>query len=119
MTDQPVDPGLPRAPEGSSPAGAGEPAMGGGSAPTPAEVRSDPLSAMTPRFNLLFRFFARRFFRYFELDDATVERLQGLEKQGAVVYVMRYSSRLDYFLFNTLFRREGLRLSSFANGIRF
>jgi glycerol-3-phosphate O-acyltransferase len=93
--------------------------MGGGSAPTPAEVRSDPLSAMTPRFNLLFRFFARRFFRYFELDDATVERLQGLEKQGAVVYVMRYSSRLDYFLFNTLFRREGLRLSSFANGIRF
>ena len=32
---------------------------------------------------------------------------------------MRYASRLDYFLFNTLFRREGLRLSGFANGIRF
>jgi glycerol-3-phosphate O-acyltransferase len=32
---------------------------------------------------------------------------------------MRYASRLDYFLFNTLFLREGLRLSRFANGIRF
>ena len=32
---------------------------------------------------------------------------------------MRYASRLDYFLFNTLFRREGLRLSGFANGLRF
>jgi glycerol-3-phosphate O-acyltransferase len=91
----------------------------GGSAPAPPEGRPDPVSAMTPRFNLLFRSFARRFFRHFDLDAATVSRLQALEKQGAVVYVMRYSSRLDYLLFNTLFRREGLRLSSFANGIRF
>jgi glycerol-3-phosphate O-acyltransferase len=32
---------------------------------------------------------------------------------------MRYASRLDYFLFNTLFLREGIGLSRFANGIRF
>jgi len=32
---------------------------------------------------------------------------------------MRYASRLDYFLFNTLFVREGLRLSAFANGLSF
>jgi len=32
---------------------------------------------------------------------------------------MRYSSRLDYFLFNALFNRHGLRLSRFANGIHF
>ena len=44
---------------------------------------------------------------------------QELERQGTVVYVMRYASRLDYFLFNTLFLRAGLRLSRFANGIRF
>ncbi len=93
-------------------------------APAPARtgeqgLRADPLSAMTPRFNLFFRFFARRYFRDFDLDDQTVERLRGLEQQGAVVYVMRYASRLDYFLFNTLFRREGLRLSGFANGLRF
>jgi len=76
-------------------------------------------SAMTPRFNLLLRSFARRFFRHFSLDEAVVERLKGLEARGSVVYVMRYSSRLDYFLFNTLFLRHGLRLSSFANATHF
>jgi glycerol-3-phosphate O-acyltransferase len=48
-----------------------------------------------------------------------VVRLRDLEAKGAVVYVMRYASRLDYFLFNTLFVREGLRLSAFANGLSF
>ena len=82
-------------------------------------VEGDPLSAMAPRFNVLFRGFARRYFRHFGLEDATVRRLRELEARGSVVYVMRYASRLDYFLFNTLFLREGLRLSAFANGIRF
>ncbi|MEE9607746.1 MAG: 1-acyl-sn-glycerol-3-phosphate acyltransferase [Myxococcota bacterium] len=86
---------------------------------TPLTQSADSLSAMTPRFNLFFRWFARRFFRHFDLDRRTVERLRDLESRGSVVYVMRYASRLDYFLFNALFRREGLRLSSFANGIRF
>lgn len=80
---------------------------------------SDPLSAMTPRFNVFFRWFANRFFRHFELADDTVATLRDLESRGSVVYVMRYSSRLDYFLFNTLFQRQGLRLSRFANGLRF
>ncbi len=90
-------------------------------APDPAapEPRIDAFSAMAPRFNLLFRAFAHRFFRHFGLDESTVARLRALEERGSVVYVMRYASRLDYFLFNTLFRREGLRLSRFANGIRF
>jgi glycerol-3-phosphate O-acyltransferase len=82
-------------------------------------VHPDPLSAMTRRFNLFFRFFAHRFFRHFDLDDASVSHLRALEERGTVVYVMRYASRLDYFLFNALFLREGLRLSSFASGIRF
>jgi len=79
----------------------------------------DPLSAMAPRFNLAFRWFARRFFGHFELRPETVAELRRLASSGSVVYVMRYASRLDYFLFNTLFLREGLRLSRFANGIRF
>ena len=87
-------------------------------ATTPA-VTVDTLSAMTPRFNFLFGWFARRYFRHFELDDKTVERLRALEQRGSVIYVMRYASRLDYFLFNTLFVREGLALSRFANGIQF
>jgi glycerol-3-phosphate O-acyltransferase len=83
-----------------------------------AEV-ADPRSAMPPRFNLFFRWFAKRYFRYFDLDDPTVQRLRELESRGSVFYVMRYASRLDYFLFNTLFAREGLRLSAFANGLSF
>jgi len=76
-------------------------------------------SAMAERFNFFFRFFAKRFFRHFSLDEAVVARLKALEARGSVVYVMRYSSRLDYFLFNTLFLQHGLRLSSFANAIHF
>jgi len=95
------------------------------SAPTPAgEVdrargAADVLSAMTPRFGLFFRWFARRYFSHFHLDPRTVTHLRDLESRGSVIYVMRYSSRLDYFLFNALFMREGLRLSSFANGLYF
>jgi len=74
---------------------------------------------MTPRFNLPLRWFASRFFRHFDLDDAAVEHLRTLEGSGSIIYVMRYASRLDYFLFNALFVREGLGLSKFANGIRF
>lgn len=74
---------------------------------------------MTPRFNVLFRWFAKRFFREIHLDEATIARLRALEAAGSVVYVMRYASRLDYFLCNWLFVRHGLRLSGFANGIHF
>jgi glycerol-3-phosphate O-acyltransferase len=80
---------------------------------------ADPYSAMTPRFNFFFRWFAKRYLRHFDLGDEASGRLRELEKRGSIVYVMRYSSRLDYLLFNTLFLREGLRLSSFANGIYF
>ena len=74
---------------------------------------------MTERFNWPLRAFARRYFRHFRLPDGDLERLRELEAAGSIVYVMRYASRLDYFLFNFLFRGEGLRLSQFANGIRF
>ncbi len=119
MSEQPVD-----SPDGREPrdlaAGRAKPprepprASGRGKKPG-----VDTLSAMTPRFNFPVRWFARRYFRHFDLDDATVEHLRKLENRGAVIYVMRYASRLDYFLFNALFLRERLRLSKFANGIRF
>ncbi|MEM9176476.1 MAG: 1-acyl-sn-glycerol-3-phosphate acyltransferase [Myxococcota bacterium] len=89
-------------------------------APLPPEVaRSAARSSMTERFSFFFRSFASRYFKHFELDEAVVERLKALESRGSVVYVMRYSSRLDYFLCNTLFLRHGLRLSGFANAIHF
>ncbi len=74
---------------------------------------------MTPRFGRVPRAFGRRFFTGFSLQEGDAERLQKFAQRGAVVYVMRYSSRLDYFLFNWLFLQAGIRLSSFANGIRF
>ncbi len=80
---------------------------------------ADPYSAMTPRFNFFFRWFAKRYLQHFSLGDKEATRLRELQDRGSIVYVMRYSSRLDYLLFNTLFLREGLRLSSFANGIHF
>lgn len=76
-------------------------------------------SAMAEDFNVVFRSFARRFFQHFSLEPEVVESLKALEARGSIVYVMRYSSRLDYFLFNALFLRHGLRLSSFANDIHF
>ncbi len=79
----------------------------------------DPYTAMTPRFGRLARAFGRRFFQEFRFEPGDVERLRELERRGAVVYVMRYGSRLDYFLWNWLFLQTGLRLSTFANGIRF
>ena len=80
---------------------------------------ADPLSAMTPRFNLLLRGLERRYFSHFGLDSETVDRLREFEQAGSVIFVMRYSSRLDYFLFNSVLQRAGLRLSAFANGIHF
>ncbi|NNL67148.1 MAG: hypothetical protein HKP30_12955, partial [Myxococcales bacterium] len=85
----------------------------------PLSERADPLSAMTDRYNLFFRWFARRFLKHIEMDPEAVARLRELEASGSVVYVMRYASRLDYFLFNTLFRRVDLRRSEFANGIHY
>lgn len=84
-----------------------------------ATARHALRSAMTERFNPIVRFFSNRYFRHFSLDDEVVDRLRALEARGSVVYVMRYSSRLDYFLFNALFLRHDLRLSSYANAIRF
>jgi glycerol-3-phosphate O-acyltransferase len=119
MSEQPVDPPKVREP-GDSPSAS---PVSEEKPPPPAivedEANVDSLSAMTPRFNLPLRWFANRFFGHFDLDDATVEHLRKLEAGGSVIYVMRYASRLDYFLFNALFIREGLGLSKFANGIRF
>ncbi|HEY5657296.1 MAG TPA: hypothetical protein VIY27_05865, partial [Myxococcota bacterium] len=94
MADQTVHPGSPRASDGSSFAGSGAPTPEAESLLPRSEERSDPLSAMTPRFNLPFRWFARRYVRHFGLARATIDRLGEFEAQGSVVYVMRYASRL-------------------------
>jgi glycerol-3-phosphate O-acyltransferase len=74
---------------------------------------------MAPQFGRTAGLFARRFFSQFDFEPGEAERLRALDREGAVIYVMRYSSRLDYFLFNWLFLLSGVRLSGFANGIKF
>jgi len=98
--------------DGSTPEPTPEP--GGASQPL-----HDPYTCMTPRFGFLAHAFARRFFGDFAFDRGDLEQLKKLEERGAVVYVMRYGSRLDYFLFNWLFLAAGVRLSGFANGISY
>ena len=86
--------------------------------PTPV-VSVNPYTSMTPRFGRTATLFGRRFFAHFDFEANDADRLVDLDRRGAVVYVMRYSSRLDYFLFNWLFLLRGIRLSAFANGIKF
>jgi glycerol-3-phosphate O-acyltransferase len=74
-------------------------------------------SAMMEEFGGIAGAFAERFFGEFHFEDAEIARLEHLEQRGAVAYVMRYSSRLDYLLFNWLFLRSGIRRSVFANGV--
>src|SRR5262249_57593234 len=74
---------------------------------------------MAPQFGRTAGLFGRRFFSQFDFEPGDAERLRELDREGAVIYVMRYSSRLDYFLFNWLFLLSGVRLSGFANGIKF
>ena len=78
----------------------------------------DPASGMMSRVGGIAGMFSRRFFEGFGFEAGVVPRIQRLEEQGAVVYVMRYSSRLDYLLFNWLFLRSGIRLSAYANGVQ-
>lgn len=79
----------------------------------------NPYTSMTPRFGRTATLFGNRFFAHFDFEAHDADRLTELDRRGAVVYVMRYSSRLDYFLFNWLFLLRGIRLSAFANGIKF
>ncbi|HTO55625.1 MAG TPA: 1-acyl-sn-glycerol-3-phosphate acyltransferase [Myxococcota bacterium] len=88
------------------------------SAPAPGAA-ANPYTSMAPRFGRTAGLFARRFFSEFDFGPDDAERLRALDREGAVIYVMRYSSRLDYFLFNWLFLLSGIRLSAFANGIKF
>jgi glycerol-3-phosphate O-acyltransferase len=88
-------------------------------APSAAVRFGNPYTSMAPSFGRVAGVFARRFFSQFDVEASDSERLRALDREGAVIYVMRYSSRLDYFLFNWLFLLTGIRLSAFANGIKF
>ena len=52
------------------------------------------------------------------MDSASVERIRALAGRGAVVYVLRQRSWVDYLLVTYVLEREGLPAPSFANDMR-
>lgn len=73
-------------------------------------------SEMTGRFGLLMLLF-RLMFRRIASDEQSLQPLRKAAAEGTVVYVMRNRSALDYVFFNAYFRRHGLPLARFANGV--
>lgn len=59
----------------------------------------------------------RRLFVFVRLDRGAVERLRALAAEGAVVYVMRHRSWLDYLLLADVLAREGLPVPEFVNDL--
>jgi len=90
--------------------------VGGGSVVS-APTAAPELSAMTGRFGVLGRILARLAFHRIRVDEAAVERVRALGRQGSVVYVLHQRSVIDYLMVNVVFLREGLPLPQFASGI--
>lgn len=74
-------------------------------------------SRMTPRFGLMMALLARAFFKPVKFPTRINNALTDCAREGVPVYVMRTASLLDYLYFNYAFRRAGLPLAEFANGL--
>jgi glycerol-3-phosphate O-acyltransferase len=83
----------------------------------PAMPAAPELSAMTGRFGILGRILARLAFHRIRVDEAAVERVRALGRQGSLVYVLHQRSVIDYLMVNVVLLREGLPLPQFASGI--
>lgn len=59
----------------------------------------------------------RKVFAFVRIDAAAVERVRALGAAGAVVYVMRHRSWLDYLLVADVLAREGLPVPVFVNDL--
>ena len=76
----------------------------------------DP-NSMIPRFGVLMRFFARRYFDSVRVDPEDLARSKNSHDAGAVVHILPSLSLLDTLVLNRLFLREGLPLAGFLGGI--
>jgi hypothetical protein len=86
-------------------------------APSPP-IAGNPYTSMAPRFGRTATLLARRFLARLDFEPGDAEQQRELDRAGAVIYVMRYSSRLDYFC-STSCSSARRALSGFANGIKF
>jgi len=79
--------------------------------------QEDHPSRMLERFNWIAELVARKMFAHVVVNEAAVDKIRELSSRGTVVFAMRHRSLVDYFLVNSVLRREGLPLPVFVNGV--
>lgn len=68
-------------------------------------------------FGAVARWLFRRLFASVRIAPGSVEHVRSLAERGAVVYVMRQQSLVDYLLVTYVLMREGLPTPRFVNGV--
>lgn len=76
---------------------------------------SEPGAKRERAFNVLVEWIGRSLFRFVRVDQAAIERIRALGQRGAVVYVMRHRSWIDFLLASFVLEREGLPAPEFVN----
>lgn len=79
--------------------------------------RQPVLRSAAPRFSWPVDWLCRRMFDSIRMAPSAVEHVQELAQRGAVVYVMRQRSWVDYLLVTYVLRREGLPVPEFVNDV--
>lgn len=78
----------------------------------------DHYSATIPeKFSFLWRLISRFLFRKIKLRDSDAEKISALSKKGAIIYVIRNRSRLEYLMLYHLFKKRGLPPPVFSHYI--
>jgi glycerol-3-phosphate O-acyltransferase len=75
------------------------------------------IRSAAPRFGVLTDWLCRRFFASIRIAPSAAEHLRTVAQRGAVVYVMRQRSWVDYLLVYYVLRREGLPVPEFVNDL--
>jgi len=95
--------------------GSGAPDQGSGQ----CDLYPPSCREMRPRFGFLLRPFAERFFKPIRFSTQEEDLLQGLARQGHLVYVMSSASLLHYLFLNFWCLQLQLPLAAYGNGIPF
>ena len=82
-----------------------------------APAREPALRPAPPRFSWPVDWLCQRLFASIRIAPSAVEHVRELAQRGAVVYVMRQRSWVDYLLVIYVLRREGLPVPEFVNDL--
>jgi glycerol-3-phosphate O-acyltransferase len=82
-----------------------------------APAREPEPRVAAPRFSWPVDWLCRRLFASIRIAPSAVDHVRELAQRGAVVYIMRQRSWVDYLLVIYVLRREGLPLPAFVNDL--